>query len=149
MLEDVQQRIVFRAQRYIQTDIRGYNPAPGDLAYPDKLIVASEATIQDETISDSDSVFDTSGTEVCIRVYNCVCTCICVCNLVYCLHYLPYVRVMFLLVVVVVVVVVISRRPCLRGVGARERGLLLLTCMPCGILLSGELYSASPSFIAA
>ena len=64
MLEDVQQRIVFRAQRYIQTDIRGYNPASGDLAYPDKLIVANEATIQDETISDSDSVFDTSGTEV-------------------------------------------------------------------------------------
>lgn len=71
MLEDVQQRIVFRAQRYIQTDIRGYNPAPGDLAYPDKLIVANEATTQDETISDSDSVFDTSGTEVrmCQGVY--------------------------------------------------------------------------------
>ena len=65
MLEDVQQRIVFRAQRYIQTDIRGYNPAPGDLAYPDKLIVASEATTVEETAaSDSDSVFDTSGTEV-------------------------------------------------------------------------------------
>ena len=67
MLEDVQQRIVFRAQRYIQTDIRGYNPALGDLAYPDKLIVANEATIQDETISDSDSVFDASGTEVCMH----------------------------------------------------------------------------------
>ena len=65
MLEDVQQRIVFRAQRYIQTDIRGYNPAPGDLAYPDKLIVASKATAPDEMISDTDSVFDTSGTEVC------------------------------------------------------------------------------------
>lgn len=64
MLEDVQQRIVFRAQRYIQTDIRGYNHAPGDLAYPDKLIVANEVALQDETISDSDSVFDTSGTEV-------------------------------------------------------------------------------------
>ena len=64
LLEDVQQRIVFRAQRYIQTDIRGYNPAPGDLAYPDKLIVASEATAPDETVTDSDSVFDTSGTEV-------------------------------------------------------------------------------------
>ena len=77
MLEDVQQRIVFRAQRYIQTDIRGYNPAPGDLAYPDKLIVANEATAQDETISDSDSVFDTSGTEVCVRgvyVYACLFT---------------------------------------------------------------------------
>ena len=26
-------------QRYIQTDIKGYRPAPGDLSYPEKLIV--------------------------------------------------------------------------------------------------------------
>lgn len=52
-------------QRYIQTDIRGYSPAAGDLAYPDKLIVASEvAQEQNDRLSDSDSVFDTSGTEV-------------------------------------------------------------------------------------
>ena len=55
-------------QRYIQTDIRGYSPAPGDLAYPDKLLVAvqisaSEAGL-DETTTDSDSVFEASGTEV-------------------------------------------------------------------------------------
>lgn len=54
-------------QRFIQTDIRGYKPAPGDLAYPEKLIVASEATQEDTFIgiNDSDSVFDTSGAEVC------------------------------------------------------------------------------------
>ncbi|KAG7282896.1 hypothetical protein CRUP_018396 [Coryphaenoides rupestris] len=37
MLEDVQERLVYRTHIYIQTDITGYNPAPGDLAYPDKL----------------------------------------------------------------------------------------------------------------
>ncbi|XP_030642853.1 conserved oligomeric Golgi complex subunit 3 isoform X1 [Chanos chanos] len=37
MLEDVQERLVYRTHIYIQTDIVGYNPAPGDLAYPEKL----------------------------------------------------------------------------------------------------------------
>ncbi|MGH0133947.1 UNVERIFIED_CONTAM: hypothetical protein FKN15_038118 [Acipenser sinensis] len=37
MLEDVQERLVYRTHMYIQSDIIGYNPAPGDLAYPDKL----------------------------------------------------------------------------------------------------------------
>uniref|UniRef100_A0A3B5MPQ7 Conserved oligomeric Golgi complex subunit 3 n=1 Tax=Xiphophorus couchianus TaxID=32473 RepID=A0A3B5MPQ7_9TELE len=37
MLEDVQERLVYRTHIYIQTDITGYNPAPGDLAYPEKL----------------------------------------------------------------------------------------------------------------
>ncbi|XP_051999085.1 LOW QUALITY PROTEIN: conserved oligomeric Golgi complex subunit 3-like [Xyrauchen texanus] len=39
MLEDVQERLVYRTHIYIQTDITGYNPAPGDLAYPDKLVM--------------------------------------------------------------------------------------------------------------
>ncbi len=56
----------FLLQRFIQTDIRGYSPAPGDLAYPDKLIVAAQA-ISDQDPS-SDSVFDTSGTEVCLCI---------------------------------------------------------------------------------
>ena len=60
---------VLYPKRYIQTDIRGYSPAPGDLAYPDKLVVAgqvvaTEAGLDPDT-TDSDSVFDTSGTEVC------------------------------------------------------------------------------------
>ncbi|XP_042313287.1 conserved oligomeric Golgi complex subunit 3 isoform X2 [Sceloporus undulatus] len=37
MLEDVQERLVYRTYIYIQTDIAGYKPAPGDLAYPAKL----------------------------------------------------------------------------------------------------------------
>ncbi|CAH2224041.1 conserved oligomeric Golgi complex subunit 3 isoform X1 [Pelobates cultripes] len=37
MLEDVQERLVYRTHIYIQTDILGYKPAPGDLAYPEKL----------------------------------------------------------------------------------------------------------------
>ncbi|XP_077436010.1 conserved oligomeric Golgi complex subunit 3 isoform X2 [Vanacampus margaritifer] len=39
MLEDVQERLVYRTHIYIQTDITGYKPAPGDLAYPEKLVM--------------------------------------------------------------------------------------------------------------
>lgn len=38
MLEDVQERLVFRAHLYLQTDILNYNPSGGDLAYPEKVI---------------------------------------------------------------------------------------------------------------
>ena len=57
-------------QRYIQTDIRGYSPAPGDLAYPDKLLVAAQVSVVEASLdgtpdtTDSDSVFEASGTEV-------------------------------------------------------------------------------------
>lgn len=37
MLQDVQERLVFRAHLYLQSDIQQYKPSPGDLAYPDKL----------------------------------------------------------------------------------------------------------------
>lgn len=37
MLEDVQERLVFRTNIHIRDDILGYKPAPGDLAYPEKL----------------------------------------------------------------------------------------------------------------
>jgi len=37
LLEDVQERLVYRAHVYSQSDILGFNPSPGDLAYPDKL----------------------------------------------------------------------------------------------------------------
>ncbi|XP_057302069.1 conserved oligomeric Golgi complex subunit 3-like [Hydractinia symbiolongicarpus] len=39
MLEDVQERLVYRTQAYIHKDIASYAPAPGDLAYPDKLMM--------------------------------------------------------------------------------------------------------------
>lgn len=37
LVGDVAERIVYRAMLYGQTDIAGYKPAPGDLAYPEKL----------------------------------------------------------------------------------------------------------------
>jgi len=37
LLHDVQERLVFRAHIYLQSDILNYKPAPGDLAYPEKL----------------------------------------------------------------------------------------------------------------
>ncbi|XP_058058954.1 conserved oligomeric Golgi complex subunit 3 isoform X1 [Anopheles bellator] len=37
LLQDVQERIGFRAQNYLESDIRNYRPSAGDLAYPEKL----------------------------------------------------------------------------------------------------------------
>lgn len=37
LLQDVQERLVFRAHLYLQSDILNYKPSAGDLAYPDKL----------------------------------------------------------------------------------------------------------------
>jgi len=37
LLQDIQERLVYRSNIYIQTDIQNYNPSPGDLAYPEKL----------------------------------------------------------------------------------------------------------------
>ncbi|KAL7299876.1 hypothetical protein TKK_0007208 [Trichogramma kaykai] len=37
LLQDAQERLVFRAHLYLQSDVTGYNPSPGDLAYPEKL----------------------------------------------------------------------------------------------------------------
>lgn len=37
LLQDVQERLVFRAHLYLQSDILSYKPSAGDLAYPDKL----------------------------------------------------------------------------------------------------------------
>ena len=37
MLEDVQERLVYRTQVYIRNEILGYKPSPGDVAYPEKL----------------------------------------------------------------------------------------------------------------
>lgn len=35
--QDAQERLVYRANVYLQSDILNYKPSPGDLAYPDKL----------------------------------------------------------------------------------------------------------------
>ena len=37
MLQDVQERLVYRTYIYIRAEILNYNPAAGDLAYPAKL----------------------------------------------------------------------------------------------------------------
>ncbi|XP_075209854.1 conserved oligomeric Golgi complex subunit 3 isoform X2 [Lycorma delicatula] len=37
LLQDVQERLVFRTHLYLKTDIAQYKPSPGDLAYPEKL----------------------------------------------------------------------------------------------------------------
>lgn len=37
MLEDSQERLVYRSHIYINTDIANYRPSAGDLAYPGKL----------------------------------------------------------------------------------------------------------------
>lgn len=37
LLHDVQERLVFRAHLYLQSDVLNYNPSAGDLAYPEKL----------------------------------------------------------------------------------------------------------------
>ncbi|XP_051156625.1 conserved oligomeric Golgi complex subunit 3 [Leptopilina boulardi] len=51
LLHDVQERLVFRAHLYLQTDVVGYKPSPGDLSYPEKLKMMEEIaqSIREET----------------------------------------------------------------------------------------------------
>lgn len=42
VLQDAQTRLFFKAQSIIQAEIRYYVPRPEDLAYPDKLVGASD-----------------------------------------------------------------------------------------------------------
>ena len=51
LLHDVQERLVFRAHLYLQTDVMGYKPSPGDLSYPEKLKMMEEIaqSIREET----------------------------------------------------------------------------------------------------
>ena len=37
LLQDIQERLVYKSNVYVQENIAGYRPAPGDLAYPEKL----------------------------------------------------------------------------------------------------------------
>ena len=37
LLQDVEERLVFRTNIFFQHDLLSYNPSPGDLAYPEKL----------------------------------------------------------------------------------------------------------------
>ncbi|XP_076660280.1 conserved oligomeric Golgi complex subunit 3 [Halictus rubicundus] len=51
LLHDVQERLVFRAHLYLQSDVLNYNPSPGDLAYPEKLKMMEDIaeSIREET----------------------------------------------------------------------------------------------------
>jgi hypothetical protein len=44
LLQDVQERLVFRAHLYLKSDIEQYRAAPGDLAYPEKLEMMEVST---------------------------------------------------------------------------------------------------------
>jgi len=51
LLHDVQERLVFRAHLYLQSDVLHYNPSSGDLAYPEKLKMMEDIaeSIREET----------------------------------------------------------------------------------------------------
>ncbi|KAF6768020.1 hypothetical protein AHF37_06064 [Paragonimus kellicotti] len=46
LLADVQERLIFRAHVYIKSQILGYQPSPGDLSYPEKLIMMNTDTFR-------------------------------------------------------------------------------------------------------
>ncbi|CAF1507755.1 unnamed protein product [Didymodactylos carnosus] len=68
MLEDVQERLVYRTQVYIRDEILRYNPSPGDVAYPEKLEmmqkIAQSLKEQRKGRRPSQSSTDSSSNEV-------------------------------------------------------------------------------------
>ncbi|CAD7082047.1 unnamed protein product [Hermetia illucens] len=57
LLQDAQERLVFRTHLYLQSDILNYNPSAGDLAYPDKLKMMENIalSLQESALVRSDS----------------------------------------------------------------------------------------------
>lgn len=57
LLQDVQERLVFRANLYLTSDILNYRPSAGDLAYPEKLVMMENIAIslQEPVFRRSDS----------------------------------------------------------------------------------------------
>jgi hypothetical protein len=53
MLEDVQERFVYRTHIYIREEILGYNPSGGDLSYPEKLEIMEQIANQIRKSEDS------------------------------------------------------------------------------------------------
>lgn len=82
MLEDVQERLVYRTQAYISKDIARYSPSPGDLAYPDKLMMELSSQDEDDLLNESQTaIVDLQAmwyptvrrTLVCLsKLYNCI-----------------------------------------------------------------------------
>ncbi|XP_045511546.1 conserved oligomeric Golgi complex subunit 3 [Colias croceus] len=57
LLQDTQERLVFRAHVHLRADVLHYRPAPGDLAYPDKLEMMQQIalSLQEQSLKRSDS----------------------------------------------------------------------------------------------
>jgi hypothetical protein len=58
LLEDIQERFVYRTLIYIREEIMNYNPSPGDLSYPEKLEIMeqiAEKIKKTEQSSDSEA----------------------------------------------------------------------------------------------
>ncbi|CAH0724595.1 unnamed protein product, partial [Brenthis ino] len=57
LLQDAQERLVFRAHVHLRADVLHYRAAPGDLAYPDKLLMMEQIalSIQEQSLKRSDS----------------------------------------------------------------------------------------------
>ena len=55
MLEDVQERFVYRTHIYIREEILNYNPSPGDLSYPDKLEIMEKIAEKIKTVNANNS----------------------------------------------------------------------------------------------
>lgn len=66
LLQDVQERLVFRAHLYLQSDILNYNPSSGDLAYPDKLEMMQSiaSALSDTTFRSNASIVSLSSVSV-------------------------------------------------------------------------------------
>jgi hypothetical protein len=68
MLEDVQERFVYRTHIYIREEILNYNPSPGDLSYPEKLEImeqiAEKLLKQQNSMTSSDSENSLSSLDV-------------------------------------------------------------------------------------
>ena len=56
MLEDVQERFVYRTHIYIKDEILNYNPSSGDLSYPEKLEIMEKIaeSLKQKNLNDSD-----------------------------------------------------------------------------------------------
>ncbi|XP_050530557.1 conserved oligomeric Golgi complex subunit 3 [Daktulosphaira vitifoliae] len=75
LLQDIQERLVFRANLYFVTDIAEYKPSPGDLAYPEKLkqmeAIAEEMQYKQLTRHDSTGSLFSSVSEAPIKYSSC------------------------------------------------------------------------------
>lgn len=61
MLEDVQERFVYRTHIYIREEILNYNASPGDLSYPEKLLIMEQIALEQEKKQMKRSESNSSG----------------------------------------------------------------------------------------